>query len=1086
MTENAVEAPAASHDEEDPKRVFFAFDFTDKTVAAVLEDFVDAPPDGVQPRTAEGAARGPDLWSTIEAEIGRADAVVGMVDHANANVGFELGFALGRGKPCFWGQARSAAPPWLTRAPFIGVIRDRASDRDELAAMVAGEGTVVEGRATLDNGTILLCPAPNLGRGIIQRVRTERPDWTVLDPSGWNLVDLVEKLDGAWRVVWVLLDFDPDVEKRDGQANAAHAAIAGFAAAQGLKVCPYRFESAREVVDVGRQVKEFRGALQFMQLMDELDQTLEADRAAVLAASKVRAGETGRGADQAAPATVAPLDAYRRWVQSAHATTVPFFGTTAKALKDVYVGLNVRIDQARHFEMRGDSDVEEDFRRKSLFSAARLTLGDLLRIPANLEVGVTGRWILLGDPGSGKSTLCRRLSCELARDEAGPLPVFASLNRLAATDNRRDVFDLVAADATRTSAESPAELAADLRERAREGLVWILLDGLDEVNEADAPRVPEILAALAADFGDCPIVVTSRRTAYAGPPEASFVAADLLPLDAPAQRQLLANWIGEGAAASAWERIQRSPRMVELAANPFLLTLIAKLEDEDTPLPPTRGALYDQAVKLLLRRGFGVERREMNSPQAAAAVLAPLSLELQRAGGESWTEDQVYQALSLAAEGSPAVRRALRQDWGDKTGEFLRDVRRNAGVLGPHDGPGGDWRYLHRSLREFLAARALADDEGLDVDGLIALLDTREGQRHWGETVALLVGLLGQEDPRRGALLEAIVTRDHDLAHRTLPQLEGLDPEEALELLDQVPAEESGDDAPWDGVDLAELLRNLRLDGADCGEVRRLVLEPVTPSMETRDLAHRYFALETSGVGVEREAFFRRCGRWPSTGVPNPPAMVRIPPTGDTSVSFAMGSPDGVGHGDERPQRQVTLSAYSMGATAVTEAEYARFDKSKGAKHPNHPVAGVSWWDAWLYARWVGCELPSEAQWECAARAGTTERWSHGDDEAELGEYAWFNGNSENRRHDVGTRKANPWGLLDMHGNVREWCADWLGEYDEAQTEDPSGLAAGADRVLRGGCCWDFADGCRSAYRNGLRPWWRGDYVGFRVVLPSS
>ncbi|QDU65901.1 bifunctional serine/threonine-protein kinase/formylglycine-generating enzyme family protein [Engelhardtia mirabilis] len=290
----------------------------------------------------------------------------------------------------------------------------------------------------------------------------------------------------------------------------------------------------------------------------------------------------------------------------------------------------------------------------------------------------------------------------------------------------------------------------------------------------------------------------------------------------------------------------------------------------------------------------------------------------------------------------------------------------------------------------------------------------------------------------------------------------------------------------WDGVDLARLLNRLRQSGVEDESLRGKVLDQVAADVATEDLGQRMYALEVSGVGVDREAFFRRCGRWPSSGAPNPPTMVRVPPSGDTTVSFQMGSPDGIGYSDERPQRQVTLSAYAIAEAPTTEAEFARFDRARGAVGSKLPVAGVSWWEAWLYARWVGGRLPTEAEWECAARAGTNGLWSHGNDEAELGVYAWFSGNSESRRHDVGTRKANPWGLHDMHGNVWEWCMDWFGEYDGAETEDPSGPAAGARRVLRGGSSWYGAAGCRSAFRLWYWPWWRIGLVGFRVVLPSS
>ena len=103
----------------------------------------------------------------------------------------------------------------------------------------------------------------------------------------------------------------------------------------------------------------------------------------------------------------------------------------------------------------------------------------------------------------------------------------------------------------------------------------------------------------------------------------------------------------------------------------------------------------------------------------------------------------------------------------------------------------------------------------------------------------------------------------------------------------------------------------------------------------------------------------------------------------------------------------------------------------------------------------------------------------------QLGEYAWYNGNSGNRTHPVGEKKPNAWGLYDMHGNVWEWCQDWYdhGYYAKSPMDDPAGPATGSLRVFRGGC-WNYgARYCRSADRNYGGPGYRFHYLGFRVSL---
>jgi formylglycine-generating enzyme required for sulfatase activity len=166
---------------------------------------------------------------------------------------------------------------------------------------------------------------------------------------------------------------------------------------------------------------------------------------------------------------------------------------------------------------------------------------------------------------------------------------------------------------------------------------------------------------------------------------------------------------------------------------------------------------------------------------------------------------------------------------------------------------------------------------------------------------------------------------------------------------------------------------------------------------------------------------------------------------------------------------------------------------------PNRPVEQVSWYDATDYCfkltaaeRAAGrlsagyvYRLPTEAGWEYACRAGTTTRFSYGDDPgyAQLNNYAWYGSNSGNTTHAVGQRARNPWGLYDMAGNVWEWCSDLYGTYPGGSVSDPQGPGSGSDRVLRGGGWYIGGQLCRSAGRAYCAPAYRNNRVGFRAVL---
>lgn len=256
------------------------------------------------------------------------------------------------------------------------------------------------------------------------------------------------------------------------------------------------------------------------------------------------------------------------------------------------------------------------------------------------------------------------------------------------------------------------------------------------------------------------------------------------------------------------------------------------------------------------------------------------------------------------------------------------------------------------------------------------------------------------------------------------------------------------------------------------------------------------------------------------------PELVVIP-----GGAFQMGGQDRDTLADERPEHTVEVAAFRISRFEVTNAQYLAFTQATGydeppapkgwgqyvRDEPNHPVVNISWDDAVAYCHWLTkvtgqvFRLPTEAEWEYAARAGADGDayvWGAAwDDEAantasyqagstldRLSGMAWWDADgrraSESRpmTTEVGTFKANRWGLHDMAGNVWEWCADWYASdyYGLSPRKNPLGPSSGVERVLRGGSWRNLPQSVRVAIRNRYTPVRRLNYNGLRVVSPAT
>jgi sulfatase modifying factor 1 len=193
------------------------------------------------------------------------------------------------------------------------------------------------------------------------------------------------------------------------------------------------------------------------------------------------------------------------------------------------------------------------------------------------------------------------------------------------------------------------------------------------------------------------------------------------------------------------------------------------------------------------------------------------------------------------------------------------------------------------------------------------------------------------------------------------------------------------------------------------------------------------------------------------------------------------------------PIHSVKVSSFYFDKYEITAGEFRTYCDATGISMPpappwgwndNHPVVNVSWSDAAKYAAWAGKRLPTEAEWEFAARGGIRSEGYMFSGSNELGSVAWFAENSSKMTHPVGTKSSNELGLFDMSGNVSEWCLDWYdgNYYRSGQSVNPDGPDHGIDRVFRGGSYGGDDFDCRSTFRGSALPVRQLSHVGFRCV----
>ena len=763
--------------------------------------------------------------------------------------------------------------------------------------------------------------------------------------------------------------------------------------------------------------------------------------------------------------------------------------------------------------------------------------------------------ILLGDPGSGKTTLLKYLAYCLAQAALQPdqawLKQLAWTQEVSPPDEQRRPRAKVTQVAPRPvrrkprsksepqsqnwSADAPLPVIVDLRDFARtpfnptdglalwrfichkleieeltaaieplralaqQGQVIFLLDGVDEVPLAQRSPIWSAIQALGESvYGGCRWLTTCRILSFAAHEAPADVPVQTLrPLNEEQIEQFIIRWyenlkveLGQSLAnskiASLQQAVQR-PRIHLLAQNPMLLTIMAIVQTYYT-LPDERARLYQMCVETMLLR--------WQAHKELPDFLQELGTNQENL--ERLLRAIAWQAHSQAPERTDAadipeleVLQLARTYLGSfaQAEKFLTYTEQRAHLL---VGRGGQesrvYTFPHRTFQEYLAACHLASERrfGLRAAELAAQGDT------WREVLNLAVGTLVFNRSNQEKALDGI--------DRVLPRSQP----------------EADDMAGWYRIWLAgEMLLVIGVDEAARDEVGQELLPRVREQLGYLVSSGRLTPRQRAEAGVTLG--------W--LGDPRPEVAGEIPymipiPTG----AFLMGSDKAVdkqASRSEEPQHTVTLPTYAIGKYPVTVAQYGRFVAAGGYEEraywteagwqqkeregwtepylwqdirwtvPNHPVVGVSWYEAVAYCNWLKAttgrafRLPDEAMWEKAAR-GTDGRI-----------YPW--GNEYNANHlnasetGIGSTTAvglfpsgqSPFEALDMSGNVIEWCSGLSPSnvpYPFKQKPYEEDLAASGSRSWRGGAFNNLDWDARAAYRNNNNPHYRDGVIGFRVA----
>lgn len=747
-------------------------------------------------------------------------------------------------------------------------------------------------------------------------------------------------------------------------------------------------------------------------------------------------------------------------------------------LEEIHVPLDATINLSGLSDKKFADSFEADAYLKECDSNLEISLIDAFK--ESKERGKYRGIVILGDPGSGKSTHLKRVLLFTLRKGATQLglpkdmiPVFLPLRELKDIDAGLSKF--IQNQLSNKHLKTSEGFGERLLSR---GNLLFLLDGLDEISDIKRRiEVAEWIAEALENLPDCRFIITCRFAGYTENVRLNdrFFEMHIRPFNTEQSEKFIHNWykIVEKGLAKDKEQAEtiavekanelissltnanfRASRVFELTRNPLLLTNICLVHRFRNKLPDNRSELYDECIKVLLEHWRGAKKLPNIKAKDGYRILQPAALWMHRKEGRTRATEK-----ELVPQMQSAIK-AVRWENGDAK-QFLQTVRDESGLLTgwSHD----EFGFMHLGFQEYLAAREIRSKAFKDPSILIEVA-SHFGESWWKEVSLLLLTL---EDPSlfepyiREVLKLPQLLNHLSLIDECIVDTAEISVEPFLELFNQTT---SNEDAQQWNRQFHALKISFRLDPEAVFSIKEKLLDH--PSNEIHNWILRKEAELSQNIFIAEPVGYE---------------LVQIP--GET---FLMGSSkDEDGHqSQEEPVHEVKIDDFYIGRYPVTNKEYGvflrdnpkinepRYWADRRYNQPDQPVIGVSKIDAKAFAAWCNLRLPSEAEWEFACRAGTTGQYYSGNGEDNLDKVGWFKSNSENQLHPVGQKEPNNFGLYDMHGNIWEFVEDsWHDNYSKAPSNGIAWVGKNKkNKVIRGGCWHLGCDKARSAFRGKTVP----------------